>query len=79
MTLEDDPLFAKDYTSKSLQEDRRITFLRVKRLVEYDFVNQWRKQQLSENEFISPAYNNVLMEFDTSVSLKLSLNQEVWS
>ena len=73
-TLEADPLFAKGFSSPSLEKYRRITFLRVKRLMELDIIRQWEKTYGGPNPKIHTAMSDILVQFDGSVGGKYGLN-----
>ena len=74
-TLEKDPLFDKTNDRKlSMDENRRLTMKRLKRLYEYEFLTQ---EEFFESPMKSKAYNNAIGAYDWSLSAKQSLNGQV--
>lgn len=75
-TLENDPLFARTphESTSSLKETRRKAFLRMKRLMEYQFYSE---QEFFENPAISAAAGNCVGAIDWSFSIKKSLAVDV--
>ncbi|KAK3775877.1 hypothetical protein RRG08_011441 [Elysia crispata] len=75
-TLEQDPLFARDLGTPSLEKQRELTFLRARRVISYDF--------LPDDElYASPLKYKVLTEalgmYDWAVSAKISLSSEMFA
>ncbi|RUS84931.1 hypothetical protein EGW08_007293 [Elysia chlorotica] len=75
-TLEQDPLFARDYQTPSLEKQRELTFIRARRVISYDF--------LPDDElYASPLKYKVLTEalgmYDWTISAKMSLSSEMFA
>lgn len=66
--FEQDPLFAQcPYQELSRDEQRRLAFLRLKRLFEYDFLSE---EQMVANPMLIPAYIQCLAQYDLSLAAK---------
>lgn len=63
-TLASDPLFRSPATALTLDEKRKLTFQRVKRLVEYNFVTA---EDLLENPARDQAFNMALGAYDPAL------------
>ncbi|XP_070572098.1 peroxisomal acyl-coenzyme A oxidase 3-like [Ptychodera flava] len=74
-TLEKDPLFARPLEDLSLEQKREITFLRMKRLTEYDFVPD---SELMANPMKYPHLGNLLIMYDPSLATKSLLNKQLF-
>ncbi|KAI1303208.1 Peroxisomal acyl-coenzyme A oxidase 3 [Halotydeus destructor] len=77
--FEKDPLFAQSpWQELSRDEQRRISFIRLKRLFEYNFVTE---EDMIENPMLVPAYIQCLAQYDLSLAARkfLSLDYFVQS
>ncbi|PVD31700.1 hypothetical protein C0Q70_07118 [Pomacea canaliculata] len=74
-TLEQDPLFSRGYSTPPIQELRRLSFLRVRRIFEYDFLPD---EELFSNPLKHQVLTNCLGSYDWTVAAKLSLNNEMF-
>ena len=73
--MKNDPLFnPKPIHFSSLDEERELTFKRVKRLMEYDFLPE---DALMDNPMLILVLNSVLMSYDLGTLAVLSLSKEV--
>ncbi|XP_063396634.1 peroxisomal acyl-coenzyme A oxidase 3-like [Mytilus trossulus] len=72
-TLEKDPIFSQSMITESLEEQRRKTFLRVKRLFEYDLLND---DEIFSNPLKHKIFTDSLGMYDWSVMAKFQLNVE---
>ena len=70
-TLENDPLFARTYDPLTTEEKRRLTFLRMRKLFEYDFFNE---NDIMANPKKARAVNDILGSYDWSLAAKFMLN-----
>lgn len=73
-TLERDPLFNPIPHNLTLDQEREITFKRVKRLIEYDFLPD---DLTMENPVLISALNSALMAYDLGTLAVYSLNKDV--
>ncbi|KAK0146543.1 Peroxisomal acyl-coenzyme A oxidase 3 [Merluccius polli] len=70
-TLENDPLFARQAgEDHSVEKKRELTFLRVKQLFRYNFLDQ---ERLIENPWKMAVFNDCLSMYDCSLLVKYSL------
>ncbi|XP_077996443.1 peroxisomal acyl-coenzyme A oxidase 3-like [Glandiceps talaboti] len=74
-TLERDPLFAHSLEDLKVEEKREITFNRVKRMVEYDFLPD---ADLIQNPMKYSYLINMLGMYDWSMSTKMLLNKQMF-
>eukprot|EP00095_Tigriopus_kingsejongensis_P010852 snap_masked-scaffold592_size129239-processed-gene-0.6 protein:Tk10852 transcript:snap_masked-scaffold592_size129239-processed-gene-0.6-mRNA-1 annotation:"hypothetical protein LOTGIDRAFT_159357" len=74
--LANDPIFAPTPETESLEDQRSITFQRVTRLLDYDFLSQ---EKLMENPLRYPAYIAAVGMYDWSLLAKKSLMYEFCS
>lgn len=75
-TLEKDPLFQRKVEKLSIDEQRRLTFLRVKRLVEYDFLSE---EEILENPMKACGIHDALGSYNWSLMAKMLLhNLVIW-
>lgn len=73
-TFEKDPLFQRSLTEeKSWQEEHHVTFRRLKRLLELDFLPP---EFLTERPHLSTAYSNAIALFDLSLAIKKMLTTD---
>ena len=72
-TLENDPIFSQSMVTESLEEQRRKTFLRVKRLFEYDIIND---NEVFGNPLKHKIFTDSLGMYDWSLMAKFQLNVE---
>ena len=70
--LEKDPLFKQTTRGLSIEEKRRITFLRIKRLVEYDFLGE-----IGENFFSIFAFADAIGSLNWGLFAKFQLHHQV--
>ena len=72
-TFEQDPIFSQSMVTESLEEQRRKTFLRVKRLFEYDMVND-------STVFVNPMKHKIFTDclgmYDWALMAKYQLTVE---
>ena len=73
-TMEKDPLFSREIGTPSLEEQRKLSFQRVRRLFEYDFLPD---EELFSNPVKHQVLTNCIGSFDWTVAAKMSLNLEV--
>lgn len=71
--MEKDPIFSQSMITESLEEQRRKTFLRVKRLFEYDLLND---DEIFSNPLKHKIFTDSLGMYDWSVMAKFQLNVE---
>ncbi|KAL8581251.1 hypothetical protein ACOMHN_038351 [Nucella lapillus] len=74
-TLENDPLFSRGFTTPSLEEQRKLTFQRVRRIFEYDFLSD---EEMFGNPIKHQILTNCLGSYDWTVASKMSLNFEMF-
>ncbi|XP_076452929.1 LOW QUALITY PROTEIN: peroxisomal acyl-coenzyme A oxidase 3-like [Babylonia areolata] len=74
-TLEKDPLFSRGFSTPSLEEQRKLSFQRVRRLYEYDFLPE---DELFGNPVKHQILTNCLGSYDWTVAAKISLNSEMF-
>lgn len=74
-TFEQDPLFARNYKELSFAEQREVTFLRAKRLFEYNFVTD---DEFFENPMKEHAATDAIGSYDWSLSAKSGLNKQMF-
>lgn len=74
-TLEKDPLFSRGYGTPSLEEQRKLSFQRVRRMFEYDFLPD---DELFGNPLKHQIFTNCLGSYDWTVAAKLMLNFEMF-
>lgn len=72
-TLEKDPLFSQSLVTESLEEQRRKTFLRVKRLFEYELIND---TEVFGNPLKHKIFTDSLGMYDWSLMAKFQLSVE---
>ena len=72
-TLEKDPIFSQSMVTESLEEQRRKTFLRVKRLFEYNLIND---DEVFSNPLKHKIFTDSLGMYDWSLMAKFQLNVE---
>ncbi|KAK7087889.1 peroxisomal acyl-coenzyme A oxidase 3-like [Littorina saxatilis] len=75
-TLENDPLFSRGFGTPSLEEQRKLSFQRVCRLFEYDFLPE---DELFSNPVKHQVLTNCLGSYDWTVAGKISLNSEMFA
>ena len=73
-TLSKDPLFSTPTTELSVDQRRELTFKRLKRLVEYDFITE---DELLVNPGRATALTGALMIFDPSLLVSHRLHFQV--
>ena len=73
-TLASDPLFRSPATELTLDEKRKLTFQRVKRLVEYNFVPS---EKLLENPARDQVFTMALFAYDPSLMASYRLHLPV--
>ncbi len=73
-TLAKDPLFAEPNKELALHEKRELSFKRLKRLVEYEFLTD---EEILTCPLKTPALTTALLPFDTSTVISWQLNNEV--
>ncbi|XP_051897352.1 LOW QUALITY PROTEIN: peroxisomal acyl-coenzyme A oxidase 3 [Pristis pectinata] len=73
--LENDPLFARQSEDLSLEKHRELTFLRCKRLFEYDFCTL---EEASQNPLKLLAFIDCLNMYDMSLGVMNSLNAQLF-
>lgn len=72
--LEKDPLFnRKPWEELSRQEYRKLTFLRMSKLIEYDFLNE---EDFIENPNLAPAVSQCIGQIDWSLAMKKFMSHE---
>lgn len=72
--LERDPLFNKPpWHEMTRDEYRRLTFERMRRLIEYDFVNE---EEFIENPNLAPAVSQCIGQLDWSLAMKKFMSHE---
>ena len=70
--FESDPLFAqKPWDEYTRHEERKLTFLRLKRLFEYNFVSE---EDMITNPLLVPAFIECLSQYDMSLAAKKFLS-----
>ncbi|KAK7474378.1 hypothetical protein BaRGS_00034426 [Batillaria attramentaria] len=74
-TLEKDPLFSRGYGTPSLEEARKLSFQRARRVYEYDFLPD---DELFGNPLKHQIFTNCIGCYDWTVSAKLALNFEMF-
>lgn len=74
MTLEKDPLFSRGFSTPSLEEQRKLSFQRVRRIHEYDFLPD---DELFRGPVKHQVLTNCLGSYDWTIAAKISLNSEV--
>ncbi|RWS29186.1 Peroxisomal acyl-coenzyme A oxidase 3-like protein [Leptotrombidium deliense] len=73
-TLEKDPLFMRNpWDELERDEERKLAFLRMKRLIEYSFVNE---ESFIRNPNLAPALGQCTGQFDWSLCVKKFLSYE---
>lgn len=72
-TLEKDPVFSQSLVTESMEEQRRKTFLRVKRLFEYNMIND---DEVFSNPLKHKIFTDSLGMYDWSVMAKFQLSVE---
>jgi acyl-CoA oxidase len=70
--LAKDPLFQQTTRGLSIEEKRRLTFLRIKRLVEYDFLGE-----IGENPFKVHAITDAIGSINWGLFAKFQLHHQV--
>ena len=70
--LAKDPLFRRTTRGLSIEEKRRLTFWRIKRLVEYDFLGE-----IGENPFRIPAFADAIGSLNWGLFTKFQLHNQV--
>ena len=75
-TLAKDPLFSDPDNELTLDEKRELNFRRLKRLVEYDFLNY---DEMMACPLKMPALVSCLLPFDTGLIISRQLSLEVTS
>ena len=73
-TLSKDPLFSDPDRELTLNEKRELSFKRLKRLVEYEFLTD---EDLLMCPMKQPAFVGALLPFDTSIPISWQLSSEV--
>ena len=73
-TLSKDPLFSEPDRELTLNEKRELTFKRMKRLVEYEFLTD---EDLLMCPMKLPAFVGALLPFDTALPISWQLSTEV--
>lgn len=72
--LEKDPLFnRKPWEELTRQEYRKLTFERMKKLIEYDFVNE---EDFIMNPMLAPAVSQCIGQLDWSLAMKKFMSHE---
>lgn len=74
-TMEKDPLFCKSLDTIPIEKQRELTFLRTKRLFEYDFLTE---NEVFESPFRHQLRTDCLGMFDWAMSAKSLLNREMF-
>ena len=74
-TLEKDALFSRGFGTPSLEDQRKLSFQRVRRLYEYNFLPD---EELFQNPLRHQVLTNCIGSFDWTVAAKMSLNSEVF-
>ena len=73
-TLEKDPLFAEPNRKLTLHETRELSFKRLKRLIEYEFLTD---EDIMSCPLKQPAFTAAIIAFDTSAVISWQLCNEV--
>lgn len=74
LTMESDEIFQqKPWTERSRHEERRITFMRMKKLNEYQFL---KDEDMIDDPFLVPAFIASLMQYDASLCGKKVMAQD---
>lgn len=73
-TLEKDPLFSRGFGTPSLEEQRKLSFQRVCKVYEYDFLPD---DELFRSPVKHQVLTNCLGSYDWTIAAKISLNSEV--
>lgn len=72
--LEKDPLFnRKPWEEFTRDEYRKLTFLRIRQLIEYDFVNE---EEFLMNPSLAPAVSQCIGQIDWSLAMKKFMSHE---
>lgn len=72
--LEKDPLFnRKPWEELTRQEFRKLTFMRIHKLIEYDFLNE---EDFIENPGLAPAVSQCIGQIDWSLAMKKFMSHE---
>lgn len=72
--LEKDPLFNRPpWEELSREEFRKLTFLRIHKLIEYDFLNE---EDFIENPNLAPAVSQCIGQIDWSLAMKKFMSHE---
>lgn len=74
--LENDPLFSRGFETISLEEQRKLSFQRVRRIFEYDFLTE---EELFANPAKHQVLTNCLGSYDWTIAAKMSLNFEMFA
>ncbi|KAK3587288.1 hypothetical protein CHS0354_034441 [Potamilus streckersoni] len=74
-TIENDPLFYHSLQTQTVEKDREITFLRVKRLFEYNFLTE---KELFSNPLKHQVQTDCLGMYNWSLSAKYQLDKEMF-
>ena len=64
----------RTHAPESMEENRRLTFLRVKRLFEYDFLPE---DELFQDPLKGKEFLEIIGMYDWSVSMKYQLDVQV--
>lgn len=79
-TLEKDPLFAHNTVSPSLEEQKRITQLQLKRINEYKFLtNEMFKSSYSKRTRALMTINEAVQSLNPSLSVKMAIGIYLFS
>ena len=73
-TMEKDPLFSRGFETPSLEEQRKLSFQRVRRIHEYDFLPD---EELFRNPVKHQVLTNCLGSYDWTIAAKIMLSSEV--
>ena len=73
-TMEKDPLFSRGFGTPSLEEQRKLSFQRVRRIHEYDFLPD---EELFRNPVKHQVLTNCLGSYDWTIAAKIMLSSEV--
>lgn len=74
--LENDPLFSRGFGTQSLEDQRKLSFQRVKRIYEYDFLPD---EELYQNPIKHQVLTNCIGSYDWTIAAKMSLNFEMFA
>ncbi|XP_013380752.1 peroxisomal acyl-coenzyme A oxidase 3-like [Lingula anatina] len=75
-TLEADPLFSRSYEQLTIDQVREVTFLRTKKLFEYNFLPV---DSMYENPVLGMTLTDALTSYDPALSAKYSLNMQMFA